>query len=108
MLRGPLGTAEKYLKLLVSATNPLRNLHGSLVWILSFWGVRAMFGYVGLFVRLRGPVATPRLFQGFACSCYGLQGVVLRGGFILGFVVLMLVIQGGGFILWFEGGDAGL
>ena len=51
----------------------------------------------------RGPVATPRLFQGFACSCCGLQGVVLRGGFILWFVVLMLVIQGGGFILWFEG-----
>ena len=50
----------------------------------------------------RGPVATPRLFQGFACSCCGLQGVVLRGGFILRFVVLMLVIQGGGFILWFE------
>ena len=67
-----------------------------------------MFGYVGLFVRLRGPVTTPRLFQGFACSCCGLQGVVLRGGFILGFVVLMLVIQGGVFILWFEGGDAGL
>ena len=66
-----------------------------------------MLGYVGLFVRLRGPVATPRLFQGFACSCCGLKGVVLRvvlrGGFILWFVVLMLVIQGGGFISWFEG-----
>ena len=32
-----------------------------------------------------------------------LKGVVLRGGFILWFVVLMLVIQGGVFILWFEG-----
>ena len=61
-----------------------------------------------LWMRVRGPVATPQLFQGFACSCCGLQGVVLRGGFILRFVVLMLVIQGGVFILWFEGGDAGL
>jgi hypothetical protein len=30
-------------------------------------------------------------------------GVVLRGGFILWFVVLMLVMRGGVFILWFEG-----
>ena len=37
-----------------------------------------------------------------------LKGVVLRGVVILWLVVLMLVIQGGGFILWFEGGDAGL
>ena len=57
---------------------------------------------------IRVPVAIPRLFQGFACSCCGSQGVVLRGGFILRFVVLVLVIQGGGFILWFEGGGAGL
>ena len=60
------------------------------------------------FSCFRGPVATPRLFQGFACSCCGLQGVVLRGGFMLWLVVLMLVMRGGGFILWFEGGDAGL
>ena len=60
-------------------------------------------GYLKVLVRFRGPVATPRLFQGFACSCCGLQGVVLRGGFILWIVVLMLVIQGGVFILWFEG-----
>ena len=40
--------------------------------------------------------------------CCGLQGVVLRGGFILWFVVLMLVMRGGVFILWFAGGDAGL
>ena len=39
--------------------------------------------------------------------CCGLQGVVLRGGFILWFVVLMLVMRGGGFILWFEGGGPG-
>ena len=51
----------------------------------------------------QGDALRPRLFHGFACSCCGLQGVVLRGGFILRFVVLMLVIQGGGFILWFEG-----
>ena len=47
-------------------------------------------------------------FHGFTCSCCGLKGVVLRGGFILWFVVLMLVMRGGVFILWFEGGDAGL
>ena len=40
--------------------------------------------------------------------CCGLQGVELRGGFILRFVVVMLVMRGGGLILWFEGGDAGL
>ena len=51
---------------------------------------------------------TPRVLQAFGCSCCGLQGVVLRGGFILWFVVLMLVMQGGGFILWFEGGGVGL
>ena len=31
--------AETCLKLLFSATNPLRNLHGSRVWIWAFWGV---------------------------------------------------------------------
>ena len=36
------------------------------------------------------------------------RGVVLRGGFMLWLVVLMLVIQGGVFILWFEGGGVGL
>ena len=65
-------------------------------------------GYLKVLVRFRGPVATQWSFQGFACSCCGLQGVVLRGGFILRFVVLMLVIRGGVFILRFEGGDAGL
>ena len=31
--------------------------------------------------RFGGPVGTQRSFQGFACSCCGLQGMVLRGGF---------------------------